>query len=454
MSKMHDLAIRWSNRPNGISQVRKLGGVTVWGYPKALKNPGGKVAVVIRGGVVALEFLVGKIEGPQSVKLPGGQKLRGYIIKAKKGSIRSLNSKSSYPLHIKWRAIGQYRYFNAKTRKPVILDPNNRGHKEYLSDSSPRTWGKISSNKPKTNNRQTKRAELRSRSKKDRTWLLATAKAVAESLKARATGTRLRIRIPTRATGTNTDGWSAIIGNLGKGQPRLEVWLDRFSGYSQRKLWACFSAKTRMQILSITKHVDRKLWPKRIVTSKDTGEERFVMLATRLPRSEFSTPILEKYDGGSTFYGIYDPTRETAERVSPHFCSRAVAFFEDVTRALPNAKVEDEQREVYPRYEKRRLVAVHLHRERSKLLATECKIRDDYKCQVCDLRFEDAYGRLGLAFAEAHHLIPLSSLRDSVKTRIEDLKTVCANCHRMLHKMDGKRGDIRKLKTIYKRHSR
>ena len=270
MANKHDLAIRWTDHPDGIRRVRKLGGVPVWGYPKALKNPNGKVALVIRGGVVALEFRVRKIEGPESVKLPGGQKLRGYIIKAKRGSIRSLNSKSSYPLHIKWRAIGQYRYFNAKTRKPVILDPNNRGHKEYLSDSSPITWEKISSSKPKTDNQKTKRAELKSRSKQDRTWLLATAKAVAESLKARATGTRLRIRIPTRATGTNTDGWSAIIGSLGKGKPRLEVWLDRFAGYSQRKLWACFSAKTRMQMLSITKHVDRKLWPKRIVTMKDT----------------------------------------------------------------------------------------------------------------------------------------------------------------------------------------
>ena len=61
MANKHDLAIRWSDHPNGISWIRKLGGVTVWGYPKALKNPGGKVAVVVRGGEVVLEFVVGKI---------------------------------------------------------------------------------------------------------------------------------------------------------------------------------------------------------------------------------------------------------------------------------------------------------------------------------------------------------------------------------------------------------
>lgn len=288
--------------------------------------------------------------------------------------------------------------------------------------------------------------------KQDRAWLLATAKVVAAHLKVRSEGTRLRVRIPSRATTTNTDGWSAIIGDLGKGQPRLEVWFDRFSGYSERKLYACFRTEVRLQITSITKRVARKLWPARVITMDDTEKEKFLVLAERLARSEFNTPVLEKYEGGRTFYGIYDPTRETAERVSPHFCTRAVAFFEDVVRSLPNAKAEDEQREVYPRFESRKLVASHLYRERSKLLAAECKIRDDYECQVCGLRFEDAYGRLGSEFAESHHLLPLSRLRENLRTHIEDLATVCANCHRMLHRMDGRRDDIKKLKAIVRNH--
>lgn len=293
---------------------------------------------------------------------------------------------------------------------------------------------------------------MKSKPKQDRTWLLTTAKAVAKQLKARSDGTRLRIRIPSRATTTNTDGWSAIIGDLGKGQSRLEVWFDRFSGYSERKLYACFRTEIQTQITSITKRVSRNLWPARVVTMDDTEEQKFLVLVKRLARSDFNTPVLEKYEGGRTFYGIYDPTRETVERVSPHFCTRAVAFFEDVARALPNAKEEDEQREVYPRFENRKLVASHLHRERSKLLAAECRIRDDYECQVCALRFEDAYGRLGIEFAEAHHIVPLSQLRENVRTRIEDLTTVCANCHRMLHRMEGRRDDIKKLKAIVRNH--
>jgi hypothetical protein len=228
--------------------------------------------------------------------------------------------------------------------------------------------------------------------RQDRAWLLATAKAVAKELKSNSDGTRLRIRIPRHARDTITAGWAAIIGDLGKGQPRLEVWLDRFSGYPERKLWACFRSEARPQLTYITKRVSRKLWPARNVAIGDIEEGKFLVLTERLARSEFNVPILEKYRGGQTFYGIYDPTRDTPERVSPHFCARAAAFFEDVARALPRAAAEDEQREVYPRFENRKRVASHLRRERSKLLAVECKLRDNYKCQVCSLRFEDAYG--------------------------------------------------------------
>jgi predicted HNH restriction endonuclease len=52
--------------------------------------------------------------------------------------------------------------------------------------------------------------------------------------------------------------------------------------------------------------------------------------------------------------------------------------------------------------------------DRSRLLAIECKIRDNYGCQVCGLRFEDTYGRLGVGYAEAHHRVPLSQLSEHV----------------------------------------
>lgn len=289
---------------------------------------------------------------------------------------------------------------------------------------------------------------MKPHARKDRAWLLATAKAVARELKQRGEGTPLRIRIPSRATVTNTDGWSAVIGTLGKDQPRLEVWFDRFAGYPDRKLYACFHSEQRRQLEAITKRVARKLCPHRVITTDDTKEGGHFALVSRLGRNEFNVPILEKYAEGWTFYGIYDPTRESAARVSPHFCARAAAFFESVARTLPRATPENEEREVYPKAENRKLVAAHLQRERSRLLATERKIHDGYECQVCGLRFEDHYGSIGKDFAEAHHIVPLSRLSGKVTTRLEDLRTVCANCHRMLHRMKGKAGDMSRLRKL------
>ncbi len=289
--------------------------------------------------------------------------------------------------------------------------------------------------------------------RQDGAWVLATAQAVAKQLEFHKEDTGLRIRIPKYAFSTDTDGWCAVIGDLGKHRPLIEIWFDRFSGYSERKLYAGFYSEGKQQITVITKRVRRILWPVRTVTAKDIEDDNYLVLAERLRRSEFNAPILEYHLGGDTYFGIYDPTREISERINPHFCNRAVAFFEDVARAMPNAVVEDEQRDVYPQYENRKVVASHLKRERSRLLATERKILDDYECQVCEVRFEDVYGKLGQGFAEAHHLIPLGKLQDNVKTVIDDLRTVCANCHRMLHRMSGTRNDINRLRAIYRKHS-
>lgn len=55
-------------------------------------------------------------------------------------------------------------------------------------------------------------------------------------------------------------------------------------------------------------------------------------------------------------------------------------------------------------------------------------------CEVCDFDFFQQYGKLGEDFAECHHKIPVSELKDGQTTKLEDLAIVCANCHRMLHR--------------------
>ena len=60
-------------------------------------------------------------------------------------------------------------------------------------------------------------------------------------------------------------------------------------------------------------------------------------------------------------------------------------------------------------------------------------------CQVCGFDFAKTYGALGLDFAEAHHLNPLSERppeewTTAVQTNIANIAVLCANCHRMIHR--------------------
>lgn len=56
-------------------------------------------------------------------------------------------------------------------------------------------------------------------------------------------------------------------------------------------------------------------------------------------------------------------------------------------------------------------------------------------CVVCDLRFGERYGPLGVGFIHVHHLVPLSEIGSSYKINpIHDLRPICPNCHAMLHR--------------------
>lgn len=59
----------------------------------------------------------------------------------------------------------------------------------------------------------------------------------------------------------------------------------------------------------------------------------------------------------------------------------------------------------------------------------------EYKCHVCGFQFSDKYGRWGDGYIEVHHLNPFGEGDGERETDPkEDLRPVCANCHRMLHK--------------------
>lgn len=84
---------------------------------------------------------------------------------------------------------------------------------------------------------------------------------------------------------------------------------------------------------------------------------------------------------------------------------------------------------------KRRL---HLLRERNRAVvakAKELRIEIDplLHCEICNFSYLQKYGQIGKGFIEAHHIVPISELKEGSRTSPEDLALICSNCHRMIH---------------------
>ena len=259
-----------------------------------------------------------------------------------------------------------------------------------------------------------------------------------------------RLKIRTNYVG----GWYCVVAGLGRGQPRLELWLDRYPSRQSRRFYCGFYCSNKAPIKKLISAAPNYLKPKKTLSNKHFEKVRpgFWSLADSFGTKDYSARYFEEYYGRNYFYGIYDSQKPKNSKIARSVARKALAFFEEVIRNTPAKKLEPPRYSEFPRIENRNIVRIHILRERSPVLSRQCKIRDDFQCKVCRMRFEDVYGELGEEFAEAHHKKPLSSLVGAVKNTPDDLITVCANCHRMLHRMGGNSKDITQLKAAVLKH--
>ena len=80
---------------------------------------------------------------------------------------------------------------------------------------------------------------------------------------------------------------------------------------------------------------------------------------------------------------------------------------------------------------------VHSRIERSASIPKEVKRLQGYSCLACGFNFETAYGELGKNYIEAHHVVPVSVSAGKEKqvNLLEDFLVLCANCHKMIHRL-------------------
>jgi 5-methylcytosine-specific restriction protein A len=99
--------------------------------------------------------------------------------------------------------------------------------------------------------------------------------------------------------------------------------------------------------------------------------------------------------------------------------------------------------------EDRSKVRLHKRIEGSAKLKKEAKRIHGYMCHACAFDFEKRYGLIGHQYIEAHHLVPVSTLKGQ-KVELDarrDFAVLCSNCHRMIHRLE-KPEDIGALKTL------
>lgn len=73
--------------------------------------------------------------------------------------------------------------------------------------------------------------------------------------------------------------------------------------------------------------------------------------------------------------------------------------------------------------------------DRSSVARRACIGHHGYQCAVCGFNFGKVYGDLGFEYIEVHHVRPISEVKGEHEIDpLVDLRPVCANCHRMLHK--------------------
>jgi 5-methylcytosine-specific restriction enzyme A len=70
---------------------------------------------------------------------------------------------------------------------------------------------------------------------------------------------------------------------------------------------------------------------------------------------------------------------------------------------------------------------------RAKKIKKHLQKHQSLSCSTCGFDFKAAYGSHGDGYIECHHVVPLHASGE-VKTRLDDLILICANCHRMIHR--------------------
>lgn len=82
-------------------------------------------------------------------------------------------------------------------------------------------------------------------------------------------------------------------------------------------------------------------------------------------------------------------------------------------------------------------VFISVRPERDPIVRNHAIAIHGYDCMACGFNFEQYYGEIGKGFIEVHHVVPLAKAGKTDTNPETDVVVLCANCHRMVHRLRG-----------------
>jgi 5-methylcytosine-specific restriction protein A len=156
-------------------------------------------------------------------------------------------------------------------------------------------------------------------------------------------------------------------------------------------------------------------------------------------RPSSSANYSSDYEAGNIAASYYDATLLPSEDALVGDLRAVLTMYRQLTYSVGASSTgliepEEQDNDVVEDY-----TAFKLHRsiERNPSLAKRVKRVRGYVCEACGFHFPAHYpGIANNQYIEAHHLVPIRSLKGQKVTRNPktDFAVLCANCHRMIHR--------------------
>jgi len=118
---MNGIAICWPDQSIRIRTIAKTRRIPLHCYPQQATIPGSRLALIAPNGEIQLLCVIEHISEKKTVRIAFGDFSSGYELIARRGTVRTNFRESLGQMTFRWRIIGQLRYFDQRSFRPIFI---------------------------------------------------------------------------------------------------------------------------------------------------------------------------------------------------------------------------------------------------------------------------------------------------------------------------------------------